>query len=598
MQLIVKGVMLGLASGMMLGACGESAVGKAGYPLVVFRLTSKPQSNPDFFRKTCEVHAKYPGAFDDFWFGGGNPLCKLEVARTNLQEFAKMRPLMEKCGMRLSFQQGLTTGHCYTFVGKPGSQAAAGVYPQDEVYPFPEDAWQVDPAGVRMKWQNLCPRSPEVLAYEKSYAKLVLETLRPYTYWLDDDLRLGWVKKPCFCDRCVGAFNAFAGVNHNRDTLKAALAASGELREKWIEFSEESIAGYGRVVRAAANEAMSECRLGLQTVRASCLQNGRDYAPVLRELSDNGRVPAGIRPGDGYYTEEKPEGMLEKALLVSREAERCRKLGNLCGTVCYEEETYPRLASHKTPQAIVTEATLAIASGCDSVSLYWADGEPNESIEDYERFVKAVAGARGYWERLSASTVRTSLGGLAQYWGTKRYQKSDYLLNDYIAMKDFLRWGIPVTVDESTASNKLYLVTGASRATMAAGETVPNQVAVNLAKLPTTAARKAALDALDAASGGRFPVRIDVMHPLRVLPRIDRAGKTDSVTLLNLSNGAAEDLKVRVRQPSGRKAEWQTPRGGAVSLKVEDGASPDEVVVTIPQLAARSVGTVFLTEGK
>ena len=37
---------------------------------------------------------------------------------------------------------------------------------------------------------------------------------------------------------------------------------------------------------------------------------------------------------------------------------------------------------------------------------------------------------------------------------------------------------------------------------------------------------------------------------------------------------------------------------GGNLFKVEDGASSDEVVVTIPQLAARSVGTVFLTEGK
>jgi hypothetical protein len=43
---------------------------------------------------------------------------------------------------------------------------------------------------------------------------------------------------------------------------------------------------------------------------------------------------------------------------------------------------------HKSPNAIVTEAALALASGCDTVSFYWADGEKPERIEDYERFVK------------------------------------------------------------------------------------------------------------------------------------------------------------------------------------------------------------------
>ena len=35
-----------------------SAVFGADYPLIVFRLTDSPVRNPEFFKASCEVHAK------------------------------------------------------------------------------------------------------------------------------------------------------------------------------------------------------------------------------------------------------------------------------------------------------------------------------------------------------------------------------------------------------------------------------------------------------------------------------------------------------------------------------------------------------------
>lgn len=571
----------------------------AEYPFIVFRLTGSPLKKPDFFKASCAVHAKYKGAFDEFWYGGAKPLCKTEFGRAQLRQFEAMRPEIEAAGMRISFQQGLTTGHDYKYIGTPGTQAAAGVYAHEEAEPFPDDAWMVRPNGEVAKGKCLCMRSPAVLDYEYRYAKTVMEGIRPDTYWLDDDLRLGVGKIGCFCPRCLAAFNEQVKGTFTREQLVKRLFEGAEvdpIRLEWIKFNEQSLALYGAVVRKAADEVQPGCRLALQTVSADCLWNGRDYGPILRALSADGRVPSGLRPGHGCYKEERPLDFLQKALWCTREAERSRALGKVCGTICYEQETYTRRVLHKSPRTIVTESALALASGCDTLSLYWADGEKPERIEDYERFVKTVASARPYLEKLSASTRRTSLGGVARYLGSRAFEQKGASLGDESDLA-LMRSGIPVTVAEATAAHKVWRLTAKSLAAMTEEERkklrAEGALELPVDATPRVSERQAWLDAIDRATGGRFPVRIDFVHALRVLPRVDAAGKTDSVTLLNLSMGDTDEFTVRIRNPRGRQATLADPRGARPAAAAYDAAK-DELVVTVPNLGGWQIATVFL----
>lgn len=586
-------LLVGLASVILTGLAGE-------YPFIVFRLSGSPNNKPEFFRQSCAVHAKYKGAFDDFWYGGGKPLCKLEFCREDLRTFSVNRPAIEAAGMTLSFQQGLTTIHDYYYVGEAGAPEAAGVYDAAEAYPFPDDAWMVRPNGEVAKGRCLCPRAPSVLDYEYQYVKEVLRELRPVTFWLDDDLRLGVGKVGCFCPRCVAAFNAKHGLNLTREALAARLFGKtpiDDLREQWIAFNEESLALYGAAARRAADEVMPECRLALQTVSADCLLNGRNYGPILQALSGHGRVPSGLRPGHGCYTEDKPYDFLEKAFWCTREAERSRKLGKICGTICYEQETYTRRVFHKSPGAIVTESALALASGCDTLSLYWADREQPERIEDYERFVKTVAEARPYFERLAASTRRTSLGGVARYLGANAFKQEGFSLSDASDLA-LMRAGIPVTVAESSAAHKVWRVTPKSKAAMTAADWAQlkkmGYLEIRAEARPFVATRQAWLDEIDRLTKGRFPVRVELPHALRVLPRVDASGKTDSVTLLNLSMGDTGAFEVRIRNPRGQKVVYETPKGTVPGVKTTYDAAKDELRVTLPDLVGWHIGTIFL----
>ena len=592
-------------SGVSVGFAAEqeSAIGKSGYPLVVFRQTGSivgTERQREFFRKSCEVHAKYKGAFDDFWMGGGVAYAKLEVCKERLEEVAKLRPFCEKAGVTMSYQQGHTLGHGHNYV-TPMEDCPAGIITQSRAEPFPDDAWMVNPKGVTLSWRNLCPRSPYVHDYMYKYAKQLISIVRPYTYWPDDDCRLDTGRVGCFCPRCIAAFNRQTGESFDRNSLTNRLfggAVLDPIRLEWIKFNEQSLAEFAKPFRKAADEVMPECRIALQTISSCAVYNGRDYGPILKAFSGDGRVPSGTRPGHGCYTEMNPRDFLEKALWCTRESEKCRKLGNLCGTVCYEQETFTRKVLHKSPNAIVNECALALASGCDTISLYWADGETEQTIEDYERFVRSIYLSRPYFERLSASTKRTSLGGVARYLGSRVYELKQFWTGDKND-QDLAMCGIPVTVAESAAAWKVWYTNGVSCAAMVAGEAekVRKEGLVDFGAIthyPQQHVRRKWLDEIDRVTNGRFPVRVDLTHALRVLPRIDKQGKTDSVSILNLSIGGTDEFTVKIRNPRSTKPELMGTRGPARPAKCAYDAAKDELVVTIPDLPGWQIATVFL----
>ena len=561
---------------------------QAAWPLVVVRYTGAINGDRSQFERLMAVHGEFPGSCDEIWLSAGG-IKTVEGVAADCAALAPYRAACESNGVLLAYQQGRTLGH--------GPAHDGGAVPGN--YKFPDDAWQVGVDGTRIRGV-LCPRSPDVLAYERAFAHAVVAALHPASFWLDDDLRMG-VSKPdgCFCPRCIAAFNAKTGGSWTRETLVAKLyskAVREPVRAAWIAFNAESLAVFAAATRQAADEIGSPCRLAYQAVWSDTIYTGYDTKPLLEALSGTGRKPVGIRPGAGFYIEAEPRGMVKKCMSVAREAERCRDWGPLVASVCYEQETYPRHVLHKSPGAIMTESALAIASGCDSISLYWYAHTAPEPVDEYDRFVRTLAAARPYFERLAASTRRTRLGGVARFVGSAAAETAGFDLRD---PKDFdlACAGIPVTVAES-GTKTWYLteksraeMTDADKVTLAAGAVVKVD---DIEKYPIANRRTKLLDDLDAATKGSFPVRIDACRPLRILPRVRPDGALDSVTILNLSIGDTDELKVRVRNPAGRRAVWQDAKLAAPKpLPCSQGAAANEQVVTLANIAGWQIGTVF-----
>ena len=583
-----------LAAMLTVGPVGEgraSGQKDGDWPLITVRHDGGVNANPDLLRGEMEINRRYPGACDEVWFCGGGlePTGKVaEIARS----FARYRELCERSGVRLSYQQGRTLGHGARHDGVTKSA-------------FPEDAWQVDCTGKRCVG-IFCPRSPDALAHERAFVKTVVSVAHPWSYWLDDDLRMG-VSKPkgCFCDRCLAAFNAKTGDAWTRETLVAKIFGKDPrvaLRAAWLEFNQESLAMFATVAREAAAEADPDCRLGYQAVWSDTIYTGRDNRRLLEALSGPTGRTVGIRPGAGVYTEATPRDFVRKSLSVAREAERCRDYG-FVGSVCYEQETYPRRVLQKSPGAVITECSLALASGCTALSLYWYIGEAPEPLDEYERAAKAVSEARPYFERLVKSVRRTRLTGVSRFVGSAADETADFNLRDETDFVLSLA-GVPVSVAE--AGYPLWYLTEKSRAEMTAsdeekvrGRTVNVPEGLFRSPVPgylTVREREKLLDEIDRVSGGRFPVRLEECRAVRILPRTDAEGRLDSVTLLNCSIGETDGLTLRVRHPVQAVAEFWTPRVDRERGKTLDcvpSGREGEWIVRIPSLQGWQIGTVF-----
>ena len=288
--------------------------------------------------------------------------------------------------------------------------------------------------------------------------------------------------------------------------------------------------------------------------------------------------------------------MVRKCLSVAREAERCRGYGGLVATVCYEQETYTRRMLHKSPGAILTECALALASGCDSLSLYWFPAEEPMPVGEYDRFLSALSRARPYFERLAASTRRTRFGGVARFVGSAAAETPDFDLRDETDFA-FACAGIPVTV-AGLGACAWYLtdksrreMTGADSATLATGPVVDVS---DMGQYPLASRRTKLLDDLDAVTGGTFPVRVDECRPLRILPRVREDGSLDSVTLLNLSIGGTDEIHVRVRRPVSRSVLLQTTTmTEAEPVACTAGATADEIVIPLSNIGPWQIVTLF-----
>ena len=596
----------------VLCAAARAAAGAdaADWPFITIRQTGLFAGQEETLRQIAECHKRHPGACDEFWFATGARKPIPDVVK-ECEAFALCRDLCAEAGILPGYQQGLTLGH-----GERARDSLAGPGEHE----FPLDAYQRRADGSFLGF--LCPRSPDVLAYAHDYARTVLEVAGPASYWIDDDLRLGVAHADgCFCDRCIAAFNARTGGNWTREELVRRLydrtVVQEPLREQWSAFNAESLALYAAEVRRAADELGSPCRLGYQSVSANRLYPAPHYGPLLAALSGPAGAPVGIRPGDGCYDESDPRVMVRKCLGVAREAERLRGVSVPVASICYEEETYPRHMLHKSPGAIMTECALALASGCNTLSLYWFPAESPMPVAEYDRFLDTLSAARPYFERLAASTRRTRLGGVARFVGSAARQLPDFHLEDGTDF-DLACAGIPVTVAESgtrvfyltdksraemTEADKALLATAgasspASGASGAAEAPSPAVVDVSrMGKFPTVARRARLLDDLDAATGGAFPVRIDECRPLRILPRVRDDGRLDSVTICNLSIGGTGPLMVRVRHPVSRNALMQDATMAAPEPAVcAAGATPDETVVTIADIPGWQIVTLFFGE--
>jgi len=378
----------------------------AEWPFVIIRNFGTGLENKDFLRMVFDAQRRHPGLVEEIWFCGNRIAEPAENERL-AKESLPYRDTCRELGIKFSYQQGITLNHAPDW--KKREQL------------FSENAWAVAADGRRC-YGLFCANSDEARDFTRNEAELFLSILQPDSYWPDDDLRMahkGLNSDVCFCERCVGKFNREYGHEFTRETLADQLFGehpSAKLRAEWTEFNGKSLAAFAAVFREAVDRVLPSCRLGIQTVYSHWRYDGPDYRPVIEALAGPDHKPVGVRPGAGYYAETKPRQMLEKALCVGEEAERCKRYG-FVGQLCYEAENWPHVSAEKSPEAQMIECALMLASGMDSLALYRGSDKNGESDENYAFYFDTLARYKPFFHTICKSFAGTHLAGGAVYHG-------------------------------------------------------------------------------------------------------------------------------------------------------------------------------------
>ncbi|MBR5978539.1 MAG: hypothetical protein IK033_06030 [Verrucomicrobia bacterium] len=377
------------------------------WPFIISRQMPCMNYYPEVMEQIFDSFQANPGACDEIWFCIDG-LTDLPASEEDLRRILPYRKRCEELGIQFSFQLGLTLGH--------GVQLHKA-RPEDRQ--FSEDAFRMNPDGSRSS--EFCPTSPEALSYLYERTKLILEVLKPDSFWPDDDMRLN---HGCYCPRCMKGFSEFCGKEWTREELYHHLMGTVNepepVRGQWVQYEGKLLAGAGEVFRRAVEEVHPDCRLGVQADPANAHYTGPNKFALMKALSGPKHNKVGIRPGGGFYNDKDFGGLVQKYLCIQEEGAKCRQQ-DFVGQICYEAENYPHIALLKNPQCMMNESMLMLAGGVDSLALYWHSGDYYESARSYDRFAELCAQYRPYWEALRDRNQSTVLYGISRPLGTNAF---------------------------------------------------------------------------------------------------------------------------------------------------------------------------------
>lgn len=372
-------------------------------PLISLRLGLQ-HLEPEVLDEHLGMIERHPGACDEVWLMTDMGVPPREVHRDHAARMAEAAERFRAAGIVASLQISNTIGHG----------------PHHRFYDCRGMTWGpfTGPDG-RAVDNCSCPRDPEFHDYVEAMTRAYCRW-QPERLWIDDDLRMchHGARFGCFCERCVAAFATGVGRERSREDLVRAVneEPAAAVRAAWIEFTRQSLAAVARTVGRAAVDVAPQCRLGFQHVDLAAFgYNGPDWHHVFGALHAQSRRPVGSRPGNGFYNDHAPREMLTKGLVVSLQNQR---LPGCVDAVTYECENLPGSVMGKSVSGTLTECTLAIAQGCDGLSL--TSLQFTHEHEWHERMLAAFERRRPFWQRYVAANAGTRNTGVEVFLGARQ----------------------------------------------------------------------------------------------------------------------------------------------------------------------------------
>ena len=584
-----------LLSLLSLAACRSPKTGDTAdseFKMIV-RLWPDHHNDTLLLEELLSAVEKYPDACDEVWFCMEFETLSEEAHRRSAQAMARAAERMRALGVEVSIQ-GITVGHGDNFESGTENEALR-----------PTWGTMVDAWGHRAQTGH-CPRQKAFHDYLSRVYAMYAEACHPACVWLDDDLRVTHhapAQQACFCDTCLSAFNALYGSDWTRERLAAALdrnEGNGELRRRWIAFSQEGLAEVARTIARSVHNVSPTTQLGLQHADFHRqLQEGRDWNPIFDAMEQETGLAPASRPGNGFYNDHAPREMLVKGYDMARQI---RRLKPSVTEIAAEVEGYRHCATGKSAHGLCVESHLYLAMGATQLSyaILCAASEPMDWYAD--NYLKALSEWRPYLEEYAAFNRGTEPGGIDPYigpdhvlrdmeagepsWGWSTTVAGDYVFgliplglpfcpdghrSSVLMMDDLAVEGLGrdeavrlfrtrgILLDRAawdwvrrrkidTLLHEIPVPDGLS-AVRCLGADGGGRVAVVEAYNAdrSDAQRLELLHLADWVAEDRLPVVMETMAQAAVVPRVDSAGRLRSVMLLNCSISPQDSVRLRLR---------------------------------------------------
>ncbi|MDR0426270.1 MAG: hypothetical protein LBH24_03770 [Clostridiales bacterium] len=398
-------------------------------------------------KKLLDQIGRYPNSCDEVWVSslyGFPPLEKHADMAAALAETAK---LFREKGIKVSLQISNTIGHgdCHKALDFSGLMFEGS--PVQNI---------VGPDGNSSPY-CFCYYDPFFLTYMYQSTKLYAAIL-PDGVWIDDDLRAENhlpVRLGCYCDACIKRFNTTYHTQFSRQELiHETNFGDAVWRGRYIELIRNGLGGLVEVITRAVTEVSKDSYMAWQGGKF-VNHSGRDFSFWTEPMKRISGKPPKCRPGGGFYCDKNPAEMFVKALYINMTN---TFLPEYVTDSRAEIENTPDVAFGKTTEGTCLEGTLDLAYGCSGLT-FATLMTPYEPVDFHGKMLKRFSEYAGYWRRLAAHHVGTTVGGGCLYQSEDAYmrklrdgeEKFDWAWISAFG-ENFLRTGLPIGYDDKNAA--------------------------------------------------------------------------------------------------------------------------------------------------
>ena len=387
--------------------------------IVSFRIFPQRWINDDRFAELMELFAAHPGVADELTFFSQDthsPL-PLDVIENHAYILAKRMHAARENGYKAGINHLATIGHLN----------------ENLSYTLSDEYGRIVGIDGTVAQGSLCPNDEKVRKYI-AQAYHILASANPDYIWMDDDLRLANhypVMVGCFCDNCLSEFEKECGVKYTRESLHYAMN-NGPVdkklacRKAWVEHHKATMANLFKLIEKSIHETNPNIAIGIMPTEL--LFDGYNYAQSNEILSGANKTDVMWRPGEAFYFDDYPTGLLVKSHSIGRQVS---KIPNDVTSIQAEIEDFPYQPLKKSKHTNALEGAAYIAAGCTGAAfnvLPLCD----EKLSEYSPLISKLAETRPFYDLMMQNMGRSKTSGLYTGWCSDSIVVGNLLEGDWL----------------------------------------------------------------------------------------------------------------------------------------------------------------------